>query len=289
MSGAKLTLLIFSAAILSIARSVLAGETIVYTYDDLGRLVKAERSGSANDGVVADFAHDPAGNRVDYGLAGAAGGTGTFHSETPPSFSIAADRSAEEGGALTFTVNRSAATQLNYSVSWATRDGTADPQDYSAAIGTLTFSAQDASKTFVVQTTDDADYEPNETFYVDLTGASGNATFGTATRTGTIINDDTVNSPPVANADSVSVGKCLSVTVNLIANDSDPDGDTPLEIVAVGSSSMGQTAIASSSSITFAAYGSSGSTNFTYTVRDTRGAESTGYVGVTITNFDGCQ
>lgn len=290
MRGARLAVMLLGTAAVAISGSASADETIVYTYDELGRLVKSVRTGTVNDGIVTDMDYDPAGNRTDYAVAGAAGSTGNFQNEAPPSFSIAADRSAEEGNALTFTVTRSTATQVNYSVSWAARHGTTDAADYTSTNGTLTFSPQDTSKTFVVQTTEDTDLEADEIFYVDLTGASGGAPFDTATRTGTITNDDTFNNPPVANTDSGSVGKCLPLTINVIANDTDPDGDTPLQVVAVGSSSKGLTAIANSSSVTFTSdEGASGTATFTYTVRDTRGEETTGYVNVTITSFNGCQ
>ncbi|QAY79869.1 hypothetical protein ETR14_12135 [Sphingosinicella sp. BN140058] len=41
-----------------------ATETIKYTYDAKGRLVKVERSGTVNNGVKADYTHDKANNRA---------------------------------------------------------------------------------------------------------------------------------------------------------------------------------------------------------------------------------
>ncbi|WP_338426907.1 hypothetical protein [Sphingopyxis kveilinensis] len=41
----------------------IASETISYTYDAKGRLVKVVRSGSVNSGVTTDYEHDPADNR----------------------------------------------------------------------------------------------------------------------------------------------------------------------------------------------------------------------------------
>lgn len=40
-----------------------AAETITYSYDAKGRLVKAERSGTVNAGVRTEFEHDKANNR----------------------------------------------------------------------------------------------------------------------------------------------------------------------------------------------------------------------------------
>ena len=264
-----------------------AGETVVYTYDELGRLIKSARSGEINNGVATDIEYDPAGNRVEYAVSGSSG-SGNFPTETPPSFSIAANKSASEGSAMTFTVNRSKSTDVTYSVFWSTRTGSAGAQDFVAGAGTLTFAPQENSRTFSVQTNQDTVSEQNEVFHVDLIGASSNATFGTKTRTGTITDGTGSNTPPATTNDSGSVAKCGAVTLNVISNDTDADGDTPLQVVAVGSTPMGQTSVANSSSVTFTAYNSSGSASFSYTVRDTRGAESMATVAITVTTANQC-
>jgi hypothetical protein len=41
-----------------------ASETIVYTYDAKGRLVKVQRSGTVNNGVRSEYTHDKANNRA---------------------------------------------------------------------------------------------------------------------------------------------------------------------------------------------------------------------------------
>ena len=48
---------------MSIAMPVLATETINYTYDAKGRLIKVVRSGSVNNGVQTQYVHDKADNR----------------------------------------------------------------------------------------------------------------------------------------------------------------------------------------------------------------------------------
>lgn len=40
-----------------------ASETITYTYDAKGRLIKVERSGTVNNGVKSEYQHDKADNR----------------------------------------------------------------------------------------------------------------------------------------------------------------------------------------------------------------------------------
>jgi len=40
-----------------------ASETVTYTYDARGRLVKVERSGTVNDDAKTEYEHDKANNR----------------------------------------------------------------------------------------------------------------------------------------------------------------------------------------------------------------------------------
>lgn len=47
-----------------------AAETITYTYDAKGRLVKVERSGTVNTGVKAEYSHDKANNRTNVTVTG---------------------------------------------------------------------------------------------------------------------------------------------------------------------------------------------------------------------------
>jgi YD repeat-containing protein len=49
---------------LAIASPAAATETITYTYDAKGRLVKVVRTGSVNNNVTVDYEHDKADNRT---------------------------------------------------------------------------------------------------------------------------------------------------------------------------------------------------------------------------------
>jgi hypothetical protein len=42
-----------------------ASETITYTYDARGRLIKVERSGTVNNGVRAEYKYDKGDNRTN--------------------------------------------------------------------------------------------------------------------------------------------------------------------------------------------------------------------------------
>lgn len=49
---------------LAIATPATATETITYTYDAKGRLVKVVRTGTVNNNVTVEYTHDKADNRT---------------------------------------------------------------------------------------------------------------------------------------------------------------------------------------------------------------------------------
>jgi hypothetical protein len=90
-----------------------------------------------------------------------------------------------------FTVKLSAASGQNVTVKYVTANGTAAAgTDYTAvALTTLTFTPGQVSKTVTVQVKGDVADEPNETFFVNLSGAV-NATVADAQGVGTITDND---------------------------------------------------------------------------------------------------
>jgi hypothetical protein len=75
-------------------------------------------------------------------------------------------------------------------VQYATSNGTATAgTDYAASSGILSFAAGVTTGTITVNVRGDRTVEPDETFLVILSGASG-ATLNKATGFGTILNDD---------------------------------------------------------------------------------------------------
>ena len=102
-----------------------------------------------------------------------------------------------EGGQAQFTVNLDKTWSDDVALTWATSDGTATAgNDYTGQSGqTLTIAAGQQRATVSVQTTDDGDDEVNETFTVELSGAS-NATLGDATGEATITDNDDAPPPP---------------------------------------------------------------------------------------------
>ena len=95
----------------------------------------------------------------------------------------------------TFTVTLSPASANTVTVDFATANGTATiaGNDYQSATGTLTFNPGDTSKPINVTINGDTLVEPDETFFVNLTNATGGAAIGDAQGQGTIQNDDTAN------------------------------------------------------------------------------------------------
>ena len=65
--------LLYPAAAIAIAAGAMAAhaaETITYTYDAKGRLVKVVHTGTVNNGVTADYTHDKADNRTNVKTTG---------------------------------------------------------------------------------------------------------------------------------------------------------------------------------------------------------------------------
>ncbi|HRV07196.1 MAG TPA: Ig-like domain-containing protein [Acidobacteriota bacterium] len=105
---------------------------------------------------------------------------------------------------------------------------------------------------------------------------------GTATATVTV-SVTPVNDPPRASTDSFTVAEDGSAEVDVLANDSDPDGDT-LTVSWVGNPAHGTAAVVSGGKIRYTpAPDYHGSDTFRYTVSDGNGGSATTTVFVTVT------
>lgn len=88
------------------------------------------------------------------------------------------------------------------------------------------------------------------------------------------------NRTPLAVNDAGAVKRRKSVSVPVLGNDSDPDGDA-LRITAVGSAGKGSVSF-TATSLTYKAGGGSGTDSFSYTISDGRGGTATAVVSVSV-------
>jgi Zn-dependent metalloprotease len=89
---------------------------------------------------------------------------------------------SEGGGSAIITVTRTKGAASNVTVDYATADGTATAgADYTASAGTLSFGANEMSKTFAVPILEDVLGEDNETVLLSISNPTGGATLGTRT------------------------------------------------------------------------------------------------------------
>ena len=83
------------------------------------------------------------------------------------------------------------ATLSDGEVSIRTANGTATAgSDYASKTGSVTFAPGETMKTITVTVNGDKQRESNETFFVDLFGASSNGFIALSRAIGTIFNDD---------------------------------------------------------------------------------------------------
>src|SRR5207237_871995 len=92
------------------------------------------------------------------------------------------------------------------------------------------------------------------------------------------------NRPPVANNDSATTTPATPVTVNVLANDSDPDND-PLTVTGASSPAHGTAAVNANNTVTYTpTSGYSGPDSFNYTISDGRGGTAPATVTIAVDN-----
>ena len=134
-------------------------------------------------------------------------GTGTIrNSNARPVLSIE-DATVVEGGRAEFEVTLSPASGQSVTVEYETSNGTAVADtDYGSASGTLTFSAGTTTQTIRVDTHEDDIDEPDESFTLTLSSASG-ASLEDDIATGTIIDNDEGELPGLSITDTAPVAE----------------------------------------------------------------------------------
>ncbi|MEE8603270.1 Ig-like domain-containing protein, partial [Euzebya tangerina] len=132
----------------------------------------------------------------------------------------------------------------------------------------------------------------------EVTGAPGDSPSNTATVSGDNTDPDPGNNtsaavavdiaqPPVADDDTASTGPGTPVTIDVLSNDSDPDGDdAALTITAVSDPPNGSVTIVDGQLVYTPDPGFAGQDTFTYTVTDEQGLTQTATVTVDVANAD---
>jgi hypothetical protein len=145
--------------------------------------------------------------------------------------------------------------------------------------GTVAITEGGTSVTY----TPNANFSGTDSFIYTVSDGRGGTDTATVNVTVTSVND-----PPVANDDSASVAEDSGAnTLNVRANDTDPDGNT-LSVTVVTQGTNGTVAITGSGTgVSYTpATNFNGSDSFTYTISDGNGGTDTATVNVTVTSVN---
>ncbi len=183
-----------------------------------------------------------------------------------------------------FTISLSAATVEPVTVDVSTVNGTAtNGSDFQSVSTSLVFQPGETTKNVLVPTINDATPEPLESYSVELTNIVG-ADPGDLSGTAWVVDDDTPNSDPVAVDDSATAQSDIAQVIDVLANDSDPDGDT-LVIISCDSVSLngGTVVINPDQTLSYtSASGFTGQDSFSYSISDGQGDPVTATVTVDV-------
>ena len=139
---------------------------------------------------------------------------GTIRDNDPPPTLSVSDATGEEGRDAVFTVSLSGPTALAVTVRYATLADSAEAgSDYRDATGSLDFAPGETTATVAVALVDDAEDEPEETFFLQIRSPV-NATLVAGTGTGTIRDNDAAPALSVGGA-AVAEGGTLEFEVVL--------------------------------------------------------------------------
>ncbi|HEY7160444.1 MAG TPA: Ig-like domain-containing protein, partial [Acidobacteriota bacterium] len=94
-----------------------------------------------------------------------------------------------------------------------------------------------------------------------------------------------INQPPVANPDSANTSESTPVTIDVLSNDSDPDGD-PIHVVNVTNPQNGSAVINPDDTITYTPNSTfTGTDSFDYTIDDGHGGTASASVTITVADI----
>jgi len=230
--------------------------------------------------------------------------TGTIKGDdtTPPTAglpelrvaNVEVDEPASGSATATFTLSLTAPAGLTIGGSFDVLGGTATAgTDFQTQSGSFQLSTGQISTEITVPVFSDSLGENDETFVLrldDLTNAQFGNNADQLFAIGTIRDEDggptnggPTNQPPVAADDSGTVSAGGSVVLDVLANDSDPDGDA-LTIAGVDDPANGTVTLNDDGTLSYTAdAGFSGTDSFTYTIDDGNGGMASASVSVSVT------
>lgn len=161
-----------------------ASETIIYTYDPLGRLIGSSAIGGPSDGLTTSTTFDPAGNRSNYVVNGAPGGP-------PCILSIGAlyGGAITEGGTARFFIERTGSCPSEVTVNYVTLDGTAQAGTHYQPFNGFREFQGSTNIVYIDVPTAWGDYSTPLTFQMRVSTGDAGVGIGTSTATFTIYDD----------------------------------------------------------------------------------------------------
>ena len=186
-------------------------------------------------------------------------GLGTIVDNDPPPAVTINDVAVAEGTAVfspssaNFTLSLNAPSEKPISVDYLLQPGTASPgTDYTSVSGTVQFPEGTVTKTISVPITPDNIFEPNETFFVNLSNPT-NATIADGQGQGTINNDDPLPSVSIGSAFRVegAAGTTGNAVFSVTLSNPSYQTITVSYASADGSATTGDDYIAASGTVTF--------------------------------------
>jgi len=124
--------------------------------------------------------------------------------------------------------------------------------------------------------TPNASFSGTDTFTYTISDGNGHTATATVAIT---VAPPAVNHAPDAVEDAPSTNHTVAITIDVLANDTDPDGDT-LTVTSITPPSFGTATLNTNGTVLFDPQGNVGSISFSYTISDGRGGTDTTVVTV---------
>lgn len=222
-----------SATITDFSGGVLSSGTVAFAAGETSKTITVNVAGDSTIEGDETFSVNLSAPNATTRIVGASA-SGTIQNDDSRVSFGATGIALSEGNAGTvafnFTVTRIGYTAAAQTVGWSvtgTGVNPANAADFSGGLlpsGVVTFAAGETSKVISVAVAGDTAAELDETFQVSLSSATGGMTIGTASVTGTILNDDvapaylSIAAASAARAEGASGSTPLTFTVTRFGN-----------------------------------------------------------------------